>query len=164
MSLVEEARSSAKHGRTMTRQRQLMLQGLVQRAHAVGDDLRIEVPDFAAGGSDDEAAHTFFFEQFLGKLEGTAKDFDGRVVEESRDLLVIATSRIFSNLARLQPSLDLEAVTVSVDIIDRARKAAEAYAKKFDQVAVDEDEGDDDGEEEECSAADGGGTSGGLQA
>ena len=120
VNLVEEARSNAQHGRNMTRQRQHMLQGLVQRARAVGDDLRIEVPDFAAGGSDDEAAYTFFFEEFLGKLEEIAKDFDERVVEESRDLLVIATSRIFSNLARLQPSLDLEAVTAPVNVTDRA--------------------------------------------
>ena len=61
---------------------------------AVGDDLRIEVRDFAAGGSDNEAAYTFFFEQFLVKLKETAKGFDERVMEESRDLLVIATSRI----------------------------------------------------------------------
>ena len=121
-----------------------MLQSLVQRTRAVGDDQRIEVPDFATGGSDDEAAYTFFFEEFLGKLEGTAKDFDGRVMEESRDLLVIATSRIFSNLVRLQPSLDPEAVTAPVNISDRARKAAEVYAKKFDQVVVEEDEGDDE--------------------
>ena len=86
-------------------------------------------------------------------------------MEDNRDLLVLATCRIFANLARLQPSLDLEAVTVSVDIIDRARKAAEAYAKKFDQVAVDEGKGDDeDGAEEEEDAADGAGASGGAQA
>ena len=156
VNLVEEARSNAEHGRTMTRQRQLMLQGLVQRARAVGDNLRIEVPNFAAGGSNDEAAYTLFFEEFLGKLEETAKDFDGRVVEESRDLLVTATSRVFSNLARLQPSLDLEAVTAPVNITDRAWEAAEAYAKKFDQVEVDEDEGDnEEGAEEEGRAADG---------
>ena len=165
VNLVEEARSNAEHGRTMTRQRQLMLQGLVQRARAVGDDLRIEVPNFAAGGSVNEAAYTLFFEQFLAKLEETAKGFDERVVEERRDLLVIATCCIFSNLMRLQPSLDLEAVTAPVDIIDKARKAAEAYAKKFDQVE-DEDDGDgeEDVEEEEGRAADGAGASGGPQA
>ena len=43
----------------------------------------------------------FFFELFLTKLEETAKSFDERVVEESRDLLVLATCRIFANLARL---------------------------------------------------------------
>ena len=77
-------------------------------------------------------------------------------MEESRDLLVTATSRVFSNLARLQPSLDLEAVTAPVNITDRAWEAAETYAKKFDQVEVDEDEGDDEeGAEEEGRAADG---------
>ena len=131
VGLVEEARSNAQHGRNMTRERQHMLQSLVQRARAVGDDLRIEVPAFAAGGDGDEAAYTLFFEEFLGKLEGVAKDFDRRVVEESRDLLIVATSRIFSNLTRLQPSLDLEAVTAAVNVNDRAWAAAEVYAKKF---------------------------------
>ena len=162
---MEEARSSARHARDMSRQRQLMLKSLVKRAYSVGDKLRIEVPKFAAGGDDDEAAYTFFFEQFLGGVEEVARSFDERVVEESRDLLVIATSRIFSNLARLQPSLDLEAVTVRVDISDRARKAAEAYANKFNQAVVDadDDDGEEDAEEEERAAA-GGGSSRGAQA
>ena len=126
----------------------------------------IEVPNFAAGGDSDEAAYTLFFEEFLGKLEGAAKDFDRRVVEESHDLLVIATIRIFSNLARLQPSLDPKAVTAPVNISDRVRKASEVYAKKFDQVVVDEGDGDgeEDAEEEEERAAVGEGPSGGPQA
>ena len=66
---------------------------------------------------------------------------------------------------RLQPSLYLEAVTTPVDIIDKARKAAEAYTKKFDQVVVDEDEGDDEeGALEEEVAVDGAGSSGGATA
>ena len=56
-------------------------------------------------------------------------------------------------------------MTAPVDIIDKARKAAEAYAKKFDQVVVDEDEGDDEEgalEEEVEVAVDGAGSSGGA--
>ena len=144
-----------------------MLQGLVRRARAIGDDLRIEVPAFAAGGDGDEAAYTLFFEEFLGKLEGVAKDFDRRVVEESRDLLIVATSRIFSNLARLQLLLDLEAMTAPVNVNDRAWAPVEAYAKKFDQVEVeeDEDDGEEDAPKEEVdAAADDVGTSGGPTA
>ena len=94
-------------------------------------------------------------------------------MEESRDLLVLATYRIFANLLRLQPFLDLEAVTAPVDlscriaVSEKMRKAAEAYAKKFDQVEVEEDEDDgeeDAAEEEEGAAADGEGTSGGPKA
>ena len=86
-------------------------------------------------------------------------------MEESRDLLVIATCRIFSNLTRLHPSIDLEAVTGPVDLSVRTpamQKAAEAYASKFDQVEEDEDEDDgeeDTAEEDGRAAADGGGTS-----
>ena len=163
--LVGEARGHAQHGRNMSRQRQQMLESLVRRARAVGDDLKIEVPAFAAGGDSDEAAYTFFFEEFLGKLEGVARDFDKRVVEDSRDLLVVATSRIFCNLARLCPSLDFEDVTASATVTSRAWDAATEYAKKFDQVEVDEGEGDDEGgAEEEEDAADGAGASGGAQA
>ena len=93
MATKEEARHNAQHGRRMSRQRQQMLEGLVRRARAVGDDLRIEVPAFVLGGGSDEEAYTFFFEEFLGELEGVAKDFDKRVVEESRDLLIVSTSR-----------------------------------------------------------------------
>ena len=147
-----------------------MLEGLVSRARAVGDRLGIEVPSLAAEGTSDEAGYVFFFERFLSELEETVKSLDDRVVEESRDLLVLATYHIFSNLTRLHPSIDLEAVTGPVDLSVRTpalQKAAEAYASKFDQVEVEED--DDDGEEEtaeeeERVAADGGGTSGGPQA
>ena len=100
-----------------------------------------------------------------------SKSLDEHAVEDSRDLLVLATCHIFANLARLQPSLDLEAVTAPVDlscrstVTDRMREAAEAYARKFDQVEV--EEGEDDGEEdledeEEDVAADDVGTSGGA--
>ena len=100
----------------------------------------------------------------------SATSLDERVVEESRDLLVLATCRIFSNLTRLHPSINIEAVTAHFDLSCRTpamKKAAEAYASKFDQVEVgeDEDDGEEDAEEEEESAAaDGGGTSGGPQA
>ena len=110
----------------------------------------------------------FFFERFLSELEETAKSLDERVVEESRDLLVLATSRLFANLTRLHPSINLEAVTGPVDLSVRTpalQKAAEAYASKFDQVEEDEDNDEEDvAEEEEGAAADGEGASGGPQA
>ena len=52
-------------------------------------------------------------------------------------------------------------MTAAVNVNDRAWAAAEAYAKKFNQVEVDEDEGGgDEGAEEEERAADGAGASG----
>ena len=86
-------------------------------------------------------------------------------MKESRDLLFVATSRIFCNLARLHPSLDFEDTTAPANVTSRASEAAEAYDKKFDQVEVDEGEGgDEEGVEEEERAADGAGASGGAQA
>ena len=104
-----------------------------------------------------------------GKLEETAKEFDARVVEESRDLLVIATCRIFCNLKRLHPSIDFDAVTGPVDPSFRTKamqEAAEAYAKRFDQAVVFEgdDASEEDAEEEEGRTAGGASTSGGAQA
>ena len=55
-------------------------------------------------------------------------------------------------------------MTVPANVNDRVWAAAEAYAKKFDQVEVGEDEGDDEEGGEEGRAADGGGTSGGPRA
>ena len=147
-----------------------MLHDLVSRARAVRERLGIEAPSFTTEWSDDEAGYAFFFERFLTTLEGTAKDFDERVVEESRDLLILATCRIFANLTRLHPSLDLEAVTAPVDLscrTERMQRAAEAYAKKFDQVEVEEDEDDDEEdavEEEERAAVGGEGASEGPNA
>ena len=167
---AEVAQRNAQIARSMSRQRQRMFVDLVSRARTVGDRLGIEVPPLAAEGNNDEAGYAFFFERFLVELEGIAKSLDDRVVEESRDLLVLATCCIFANLTRLQPSLDLEAVTAPVNLSCRTaamQKAAEVYATKFDQVEVgeDEDNGEDDAaEEEERAAADGGGTSGGPEA
>ena len=151
------------------RQRPRMLEGLVSRARAVGQRLGIQIPPLALEGNHDEAGYVFFFERFLSELEVTTRSLDERVVEESHDLLVIATCRIFSNLKRLHPSIDFEAVTGPVDVSFRTpamQKAAEAYASKFDQVEEDEDDGDDeeDAEEEEERAAVGEGPSGGPQA
>ena len=165
-----EARRNAQIDRAMTRQRQRMLEDLVSHARAVGDRLGVEVPPLAAEGTNDEAGYVFFFERFLTELEETAKSLDERVVEASRDLLILATCRIFINLTRLHPSVDFKAVTAPVDVSCRTtavQKAAEAYASLFDQV--EEEESEDDGEEgpadeEERAAADDGGTSGGPQA
>ena len=87
-------------------------------------------------------------------------------MEESRDVLVLASYGIFANLTRLHLSIDLEAVTAPVDLNVRTpamQKAAEAYASKFDLVEVgeDEDDSEEDAEEEEEGAVDGEGASGG---
>ena len=142
-TLVEQAQDNARHGRQMSHQRQLLLQDLVRRARSVAEVLGVEVPNFTP--SDDEASYTYFFEEFLGKLEEVAVELDKRVVVESRELLVIATRRLFCNLVRMHPALDFEAVTAPTPYVtDQTHELAEAYAKKFDQVEVDEDDEDDE--------------------
>ena len=168
-NLVEQARDNASHGRAMARQRQRMFECLVRRVRAIADDFRFEVPDFDSRGGDDSAAYNLFFEQFLGEIEKIAKEFDARIVEESRDLLVVATTRIFCNLKRLDASIDLAAVTGPVDPSFRTKamqEAAEAYAKKFEQAVIFEGDGgsEEDAEEEEGHTAGGASTSGDAQA
>ena len=85
----------------MSRPRQRLLHDLVSRAQAVGDRLGTEVPSFSAEWNEDDVGYTVFFEPFLSKLEETSKSLDERVVEESRDLLILATCHIFTNLTRL---------------------------------------------------------------
>ena len=51
----------------------------------------------------------------LQRLEGAAAEFENVINEASRNLLVVAVERIFSNLRRLQPNLDLETVTTRVE-------------------------------------------------
>ena len=55
-------------------------------------------------------------------------------------------------------------MVLPVNISDKAWKAADAYAKKFDQVVVDGDDEEDALEEEAKATVDGAGTSGGAMA
>ena len=121
-----------------------------------------EVPDFSAEGNADDAGYISFFERFLGKLEETMAILDDLVEAESRDLLCFTTRRIFTNLAHLQPSLDLQTMTVHVTsnsreaLSDKVWQTAEVYAKLFRKVEVVEDEEDgeeDSGEENDAAAA-----------
>ena len=92
-----------------------------------------------------------------------------RSVEESRELLVVAVTNIFSNLVRLQPSLDLKDVMAPPSAIsnkarETATQAAIAFAKKFDQVVIEGNDEEDALEEEAETAVDKAGTSGGATA
>ena len=89
-------------------------------------------------------------------------------MEDSRELLVVATSRIFGNLALLFRALDLNDVMVPIEASQAASEAAAAFASKFDLVEVDKDEdgGEGDGEAEgvQKHATGGASASGGAEA
>ena len=65
--------------------------------------------------------------------------------EASRNLLVVAVERIFSNLRRLQPDLDLETVTAQVEDgqtmpLSRAvASVVNAYTDRYKRSAAEED-------------------------
>ena len=159
--LVEEAQRNAQTTRTMARYRERMFHALVSRALTVADRLGAEAPAFSVEGNADEAGYISFFERFLAKLEETVTSLDDLVEAESRNLLCFATRRILTNLRRLMPSLDLETVTVPINLNSREAlsdavwRTAEAYTKLFRKVEVEkeDDDGEEDSEDEDEEAA-----------
>ena len=149
----------------MSLQHRKILQDLVKRANSLGRDLRIETPSFPRGGESDEASYSWFFAEFLSKLEELPQIVDRRVLDDSRELLFTATGRLFSNLEGFFPKFDYDRLTAPTKIFDRAWEAANAYAKKFDPVTV--NEVDDDCETDVVAkghATDGAGASGSAEA
>ena len=68
-----------------------------------------------AEGNCDAAAYLTFFDQLLNRLEGASAELEDLIDEAGRSLLVVAVDRLFSNLRRLQPDFDFEAVMEPVD-------------------------------------------------
>ena len=88
-------------------------------------------------------------------------NLDDLVEKESRELLVFAARRIFTNLAILEPTLDLKTVTAPISstckeaLCEEVWQTAEDYSKLFRKVdAVEEDDdNEEDSEEEDDKAA-----------
>ena len=141
-----------------------MFRQLVERAHRVVESLTITSPSVPMGGNFDVATYLTFFNELLQRLDGVAVEFESVIDEASRNLLAVAVERIFSNLRRHSPIVDLEVVTALVEDeltlpLSRALSAAvNAYADRFKQPkakeASSEEEGEEDDEDDEDSGAD----------
>jgi hypothetical protein len=106
---LQEARDSKAEARMLRRQRMQMFRGfsarLMEAAHRLGID-GLNLPTIP----EDDGSILHFFSQLADKLA----DASAKVVEfietECRELLGLAGTRIFSNIHRLRPDLDLEEV------------------------------------------------------
>jgi hypothetical protein len=106
---LQEAKDSEAEARKLCRQRVQTFRGfsacLMEAAHRLGID-GLNLPTIP----EDDGLILHFFDQLAGKLA----DASAKVVElidtECRDLLGLAGTRIFSNIQRLRPDLDLEEV------------------------------------------------------
>ena len=94
----------------LSAQRDRMFRALVARARTVASSLGMANPNVPVEGNSDIAAYLMFFDELLQWLEGAAAEFENMIDKASRNLLAVAVERIFSNLRRLQPDLDLETV------------------------------------------------------
>ena len=81
--------------------------------------------------------------------------------EASRNLLAVAVERIFSNLRRHYPAVDLEVVTALVEdeqtmpLSRTVASAVNAYVDRFKRSAVEEGASEEDSDEEDEDAGDG---------
>ena len=116
-------------------------------------------PRVPAEGNHDVATYLAFFNELLQRFEGAAAEFEGLIDEASRNLLEVAVQRLFSNLCRHYPAVDLEVITALEAEDDQAREisravagAVTAFVERFKRPAEGESSSEEDGKE-----SDGGG-------
>ena len=132
-----------------------MFHELVEHAHRVAESLAITSPSMPVGGNFDVATYLTFFNELLQRLEGAAAEFENVIDEASRNLLAVAGERIFSNLRRHQPDLDLETVTALVEdeqTVPLSRAVADAvnsYTDRFKRSMVEEASSEEESKEED---------------
>ena len=95
-----------------------MFRELVERARRASDSLGVDSPRLPAEGNHDVATYLAFFNELLQRFEGAAAEFEGLIDEASRNLLEVAVQRLFSNLRRHYPAVDLEVIT-ALEVEDR---------------------------------------------
>ena len=140
-----------------------MFRELMERAHRVTESLGITSPSVPVGGNHDVATYLTFFNELLQRLEGAAAEFEGVIDEASRNLLGVAVQRLFSNLHRHYPAVDLE-VIIALEVEDdqtlalsrAVTPAVNAYADRFKRPAAGEASSEEEGEEDDEDGEDGG--------
>ena len=88
-------------------QRDRMFRELVEHTNRVAESLGITSPSVPTGGNHDVATYLAFFTELLQRLEGAAAEFEGLIDEASRNLLEVAVQRLFSNMHRYYPSVEI---------------------------------------------------------
>ena len=131
-----------------------MFRELVERARRASDSLGVDSPPLPAEGNHDVATYLAFFNELLRRFEGATAEFEGLIDEASRNLLEVAVQRLFSNLRRHYPAVDLELITALETEDDQAREisravagAVTAFAERFKRPVEGESSSEEDGEE-----------------
>jgi hypothetical protein len=106
---LQEARDSKTEARVLRRQRVQMFRGfsarLMEAAHRLCID-GLTLPTIP----EDDGSIIHFFRQLAKKLAEASAKVAELIDAECRELLVLAGTRIFSNIQRLRPDLGLEEV------------------------------------------------------
>ena len=83
-------------------------------------------------------------------------EFEGLIDEASRNLLEVAVQRLFSNLRRYYPAVDLEVITALEAEDDQAREigravagAVTAFVERFKRPAEGESSSEEDSEDDD---------------
>jgi acetolactate synthase regulatory subunit len=106
---LQEARDSEAKARVLRRQRVQMFRGFSARVMAAAHRLgihRLNLPTVP----EDDGSIMLFFSQLAEQLDGASAKVLELIDAECRELLGLAGTRIFSNLQRLRPNLNLEEV------------------------------------------------------
>jgi hypothetical protein len=106
---LQEARDSEAEARLLRRQRVQMFRGFSARVMAAAHRLGIHGMNLPTVPEDDGSV-MLFFSQLAEQLDGASARVLELIDAECRELLGLAGTRIFSNIQRLRPNLNLEEV------------------------------------------------------
>jgi hypothetical protein len=106
---LQEARDSKAEARMLRRQHVEMFRGFSARVMAAAHRLGIHELNLPTVPEDDGSI-MLFFSQLAEQLDGASAKVLELIDTECRELLGLAGTRIFSNLQRLRPDLNLEEV------------------------------------------------------
>jgi hypothetical protein len=106
---LQEARDSEEEARVLRRQRVQMFRGFSARVMAAAHRLGIHGLNLPTVPEDDGSI-LLFFSQLAEQLDGASAKVLELIDAECRELLGLAGTRIFTNIQRLRPDLNLEEV------------------------------------------------------
>jgi acetolactate synthase regulatory subunit len=106
---LQEARDAEAEARVLRRQRVQMFRGFSARVMAAAHCLGIHGLNLPTV-TEDDGSIMLFFSQLAKELDGASAKVLELINAECRELLGLARMRIFSNIQRLHPDLNLEEV------------------------------------------------------
>jgi hypothetical protein len=130
---LQEATDSEAEARMLRRQRVQMFRGFSARVMVAAHRLGIHGLNLPTVPEDDGSI-MLFFSQLAEQLDGASAKVLDLIDAECRELLGLAGTRIFSNLQRLRPDLNLEEVLQRMEPPppDTPNRAAQARAARLD--------------------------------